>query len=60
MAAKNQARHVTATFSHWALVCMLVVELGLFSALGTNFLTLGNGLEILRLSVEIGLLTLGA
>ena len=59
MAAKNQNRQFVATSSHWALVCMLAVELGLFSALGTNFLTLGNGLEILRLSVEIGLLTLG-
>ncbi len=38
---------------------MLALEFVLFSMLGTNFLTLGNGLEILRLSVEIGLLTLG-
>ncbi len=38
---------------------MLLLEVALFSILGNNFLTLGNGLEVLRLSVEIGLLTLG-
>ena len=37
---------------------MLLAELILFSMWGTNFLTLGNGLEVLRFSVEIGLLTL--
>lgn len=59
MAAKKQARQSFSASSHWALVVMLAMELALFSIWGTNFLTLGNGLEILRLSVEIGLLTLG-
>ncbi len=37
---------------------MLAVEIFVFSWLGTNFLTLANALEVLRLVVEIGLLTL--
>ena len=32
------------------------MEIALFSVIGTNFLTRGNGFEVLRLSVEIGLL----
>ncbi len=42
----------------WALIIVLLVECAIFSALGTNFLTAGNGFEIVRLSVEIGLLAL--
>ncbi len=38
------------------LLVLLAAEVALFSAIGTNFLTLGNGFEVLRLSVEIGLL----
>ncbi len=38
------------------LLVLLAVEVALFAAIGTNFLTLGNGFEVLRLSVEIGLL----
>jgi rhamnose transport system substrate-binding protein len=38
------------------LVAILAVEILVFSAIGTNFLTRGNGFEVLRLSVEIGLL----
>ncbi len=44
---------------HQALLVMLAVEIGIFAWLGTNFFGIANGLEILRLSVEIGLLTLG-
>ena len=35
---------------------ILALEIVFFSIIGTNFLTRGNGFEVLRLSVEIGLL----
>jgi rhamnose transport system permease protein len=38
------------------LAAILVVEIAVFSAIGTNFLTLANAFEVLRLCVEIGLL----
>jgi rhamnose transport system permease protein len=38
------------------LLVILVLEIAVFAAIGTNFLTRGNGFEVLRLSVEIGLL----
>src|SRR5438876_6347891 len=40
------------------LVVVLAVELADFSALGTNFISARNGFEVVRLSVEIGLLAL--
>lgn len=40
------------------LVALLVVEAIVFSVLGRNFLTWANGGELLRLGVELGLLTL--
>src|SRR5438477_2117618 len=40
------------------LAILLAAEIVLFSALGTNFFTLGNAFEIVRLSVEVGLLAL--
>jgi len=40
------------------LVCVLGVEILVFSKTGTNFATQGNMFEILRLSTEIGLLAL--
>lgn len=39
-----------------ALLALIAVEVGVFGLVGTNFLGLSNGFEILRLSVEIGLL----
>ncbi len=39
------------------LAAILVVEVGVFSVIGTNFLTMANAFEVLRLSVEIGLLS---
>src|SRR4051812_19244600 len=42
--------------AQWILVAILGVEIVVFSMIGTNFLTRGNGFEVLRLSVEIGLL----
>ena len=38
------------------LVGLLAVEVAVFAVIGTNFLTLANAFEVLRLSVEIGLL----
>jgi ribose/xylose/arabinose/galactoside ABC-type transport system permease subunit len=40
------------------LFALIVAEIVWFSLAGTNFLTLDNGLEILRASTEIGLLAL--
>jgi len=40
------------------LVCVLVLEILVFSKTGSNFATQGNLFEVLRLSTEIGLLAL--
>src|SRR6476619_6425863 len=40
------------------LLVLLIGELVCFSLAGTNFLTLDNGLEIVRASAEVGLLAL--
>ena len=42
----------------WTLLLVLLVECVIFSVTGNNFLTTSNGFEIVRLSVEIGLLAL--
>src|ERR1700691_1369514 len=42
----------------WVLALALCVELGLFAAIGENFFTLANFFEVVRLSVELGLLAL--
>ncbi|MFL6279395.1 MAG: substrate-binding domain-containing protein [Vicinamibacterales bacterium] len=42
----------------WILVLALVAEAALFSGIAHNFLTLENFFEILRLSVELGLLAI--
>ncbi|WP_422923631.1 substrate-binding domain-containing protein [Singulisphaera sp. PoT] len=38
------------------LLLLLAAEIAIFSVIGTNFLSIDNGLEVLRLSVEVGLL----
>jgi rhamnose transport system substrate-binding protein/rhamnose transport system permease protein len=43
---------------HSALLLVLLLECSIFSVTGSNFLSWGNGFEITRLSVEIGLLAL--
>jgi rhamnose transport system substrate-binding protein len=40
------------------LAVLLVLEVVVFSVVGTNFATVANGFEVLRLCVEIGLLAL--
>ncbi len=42
----------------WALILVLLFECAIFSITGNNFFTTNNGFEIVRLSVEIGLLAL--
>jgi rhamnose transport system permease protein len=42
----------------WVLLVALAAELLLFGAIAQNFLTAGNFLEIVRLSVELGLLAM--
>ena len=42
----------------WALLLVLLLEVVVFSFTGNNFLTRANGFELIRLSVEIGLLAL--
>ncbi len=42
----------------WILLLALAAEALLFSAIAQNFLTLGNFFEIVRLSVELGLLAI--
>lgn len=42
----------------WVILLVIAVELLIFSVTGENFATRGNGVEILRLSVELGLLVL--
>src|SRR6185369_6673352 len=42
----------------WVLGLALAVELAIFAAIGENFFTLANFFEVVRLSVELGLLAL--
>ncbi|MGH9159513.1 MAG: ABC transporter permease/substrate-binding protein, partial [Vicinamibacteraceae bacterium] len=42
----------------WGLLVALLAEIVIFSAIAPNFLTVGNGFEVTRLSVELGLLAI--
>src|SRR6516225_9886951 len=42
----------------WILLLALIVEIGAFTAIAQNFLTIGNFFEIIRASTELGLLAL--
>jgi rhamnose transport system permease protein len=42
----------------WVLALALAFELAIFAAIGENFFTLANFFEVVRLSVELGLLAL--
>src|SRR6266550_7494356 len=44
--------------NEWVLLVVLIVECGVFSVTGNNFLSASNAFEITRLSVEVGLLAL--
>src|SRR5438128_877763 len=42
----------------WVLLLGLALEIAVFARIGENFFTLGNFFEVIRLSVELGLLAL--
>src|SRR2546429_5204694 len=42
----------------WALLLALALEVAIFSAIAENFFTWGNFFEMIRFSVELGLLAL--
>ena len=44
--------------SEWVLLLALAVEIGAFAVLGENFFSWANFFEVIRLSVELGLLAL--
>jgi rhamnose transport system substrate-binding protein len=44
--------------NEWVLVLALLIECGVFGLTGENFLTWANAFEVIRLSVEVGLLAL--
>ena len=44
--------------NEWVLIVVLLIECGIFSLTGENFLSASNAFEITRLSVEVGLLGL--
>jgi rhamnose transport system substrate-binding protein len=56
--AGARAMRVRLATPEFVLLALLVGELVWFSLAGTNFLTLDNGLEMLRASTEVGLLAL--
>ena len=57
-AARSAPRGARLATPEIVLLALLIGELVWFSLAGTNFLTLDNGLEILRASTEVGLLAL--
>lgn len=64
MATANLATETTvakrgcALSQEQVLIALAIFEVVIFSLLGKNFITLGNGFEIVRLSVEVGLLAI--
>src|SRR6266851_5727339 len=44
--------------NEWVLILVVLIECGIFSLTGSNFLSAANAFEITRLSVEVGLLAL--
>ncbi|WP_406693982.1 substrate-binding domain-containing protein [Singulisphaera sp. Ch08] len=55
---ESSRRHGWLEPSQRILLALLTLEIVVFSAIGTNFLTRDNAFEVLRLSVEIGLLSI--
>jgi rhamnose transport system substrate-binding protein/rhamnose transport system permease protein len=51
-------REICFPNGEWVLALALAMELGIFAAIGENFFTLSNFFEVVRLSVELGLLAL--
>lgn len=57
-AAEREAQRPMRVTQELVLAFLLAAELALFAAIGKNFFTAANGFEIVRLSVEVGLLAL--
>src|SRR5262249_32671418 len=55
---ERPARSGPAATQERVLALLLALEVAVFAALGTNFLSRENAFEVVRLSVEIGLLAL--
>jgi rhamnose transport system permease protein len=56
--ADSSRRVLPPVTQELVLAALLALEIALFAVIGRNFLTPANGFEIVRLSVEIGLLSL--
>jgi len=57
-AARNPLRDRLFPNGEWILLLALVVEIALFSAIAQNFSTWENAIEVVRFSVELGLLAI--
>ena len=57
-AAPNRWRERLFPNSEWILLLALAAEIAVFSAIAGNFFTWGNLFEVIRFSVELGLLAL--
>src|SRR5436305_7563451 len=51
-------REICFPNGEWVLALALAAEVAIFAALGENFFTVANFFEVVRLSVELGLLAL--
>jgi rhamnose transport system substrate-binding protein len=58
MSIESRRRLLVIDPSELILVVVIVAEILVFSRIGTHFFSVANGLEVIRLSVEIGLLAL--
>lgn len=58
MSERAETRKVLLATQQSILLALLVIEIIAFSLLGTNFFSVANFFEVLRLSVELGLLAL--
>src|SRR5438445_9305486 len=56
--ARQESGRLIIEAHQLVLALLLALEVAVFSVIGTNFFTLNNGFEVLRLSVELGLLAL--
>ena len=57
-AALSRWRERFSLNGEWVLLLALIGEIGMFSAIAQNFLTVANFFEIIRASTELGLLAL--
>src|SRR3982751_5122676 len=58
LSERRSWREICFPNGEWVLALALAVELAIFAAIGENFFTLANFFEVVRLSVELGLLAL--